>query len=145
MTPPALQPGNSQALSIRGAILMLLGQAIGSVLPALGLTVWLHRPPDHFIVPFLLLCGCALPLPILIHWTRAARTDPKSFALRSAITCWAYINELAIALGLGGSYLSPSFRETLFPGAVATASILSIVLGYMVYRNVLRRAGIVGV
>lgn len=120
---------------------IFVGNALGTAI-FLGVAgIILDLPPRKLLIPYTMFLCCGLVLSPFLYWARLAREQPKSFAIRSTIAMFVYIQVIMVALGIStvrlGILSQTAVLNDYAPVMVPFTALTSIVI-YVVTRQMFK-------
>jgi hypothetical protein len=121
---------------------IFVGNAIGTGVFVGVAGAFLDLPPRRLLLRYTLFLYCGLVLSPFLYWARLAREKPKSFAIRSAIAMFLYIQVIMLALGIStiklGILSQTAVLNDYAPVMVPFTALISIV--FYVFRRQMFKA-----
>jgi hypothetical protein len=119
---------------------VFIGHAVGATI-FVGLAgLALNLPAHKLLLPYGAMLYCGLVLSPLLYWVRLAREQPKSCAIRLALSMFLYSQVLMLTLGFSTIRLGILSQEaaTGYALPVLVLSALASVLLYIFTRQMLQ-------
>ena len=119
-------------------VVIFVANAVGTAIFTGLAGLALNLPARTLWVPYTMLLFCGLVLSPLLYWARLAREQPKSCAIRLAITFFLYSQVVMLALGVGAirlGILSSTEEVDYYAPCMIPFTALTSVLTYVLMRR----------
>ena len=112
---------------------IFLSHAVGFAIFTGFVGLVMNIPARKLLVPYLMLAYCGFIFAPLLYWVRLSRNRPKTFAARSAVITFVYLQIVMLALGLGAIRLGILSAADAINGYGPFMLPFSAIVSVMVY------------